>query len=148
MNRPLFSVSNGRAHFSELSSQNLSSFNSQSWFIELAAGVQLADLFDPGVWGPQPRVQRGDTVVVMAEDNSFFGVLMCTRTAAAYPTFEPLMIRERQAPISAIKPSNGHGIEFRPGFGFCVLEAGEIVATATSRADAEAQLAAIAGPSA
>lgn len=141
MSRAIFSVGQGRGHFAELSNANAFTFNAQSWFIEVAGGVKIEDLLDPSVWGPQPRIVRGDAVTVISESDDFYAMLVCTRSSASYPSFKVMAICEREAPSVQPVSASGDGIEFRPSTGWTVIVGGAVVATAATRTEAEAALA-------
>jgi hypothetical protein len=148
-----FSRQAGSKHFQELKNEHLSSFNQSSFFIEVGPEIGLDDLSDQMLWGPQPRLKRGDFVTIMRSDNAFFVTMLCESSSAGYPTMKIMTLLEREAAATA-EPSvlGGDGVEFIPnlpgGTGHMVAFGGEIIGVTGSQEEADALLAAHKGEAA
>jgi hypothetical protein len=131
LNKKSFGKGSGRSHFPELTTQNLTTYNASTWFIEVDTDVEISDLLDPACWGPQKLVRRGDMLHVLRADNAFFGAFVCVRVAAGHPSFEPLAIRDRQTHAKPKRIARGEPRqEFHLGAGLVRIENDEIVGIA------------------
>jgi len=142
LNRKSFGKAAGRSHFAELNTSNLASHNFSTWFVEVDAEVEISDLLDPAAWGPQKLIRRGDVLHAMRTDNAYFGLFVCTRVAAGFPTFEILSIRERQSSSASKRAAKGETRrEYVLGAGLVDVRDGEIVAVTRDPAQIQAKLA-------
>ena len=138
----------GRNHFQELKNEHLASFNHSQYFVEISNEYSLDQLLDPIIWGPQPKLKRGDLVTAMRADNAYFVTLIVEGTSAGYPTFRIFNVIERVEAAAEPATIGADGIEMLltpEGAVHTVTVGGELVDLARTGEAADASFARLSG---
>lgn len=143
------SIGPGQTHFQQLENQHLTSFSQNTFFIDVAGDITPEGLLDPGVWGPQPKLRRGDRVTVMRVDNAWLAELVVWSTAAAYPQMRLMQLVEAGAVALPALMSEPNRCEFQVGAGWVVIVNHQIAASRLpNEPTARAKLAELTGAAA